>query len=126
MPIEFDNERHCNDFVRLNEQWISENFSIEESDRKLAANSFKIVTDGGHIISLVEDGRVVGVCALFQEGEHCYQLARMAVEPSERGNGYGDVLIRAALERARARERSIEGLSSIPCPRNRVISQARI
>lgn len=34
--IEFDNERHCKDFIRLNELWISEHFAIEESDRNLA------------------------------------------------------------------------------------------
>ena len=101
MPIEFDNPSHGSDFVRLNEQWISEYFSIEESDRKLAADPFRIVADGGHIISLVEGGRVVGVCALFKEGELCYQLARMAVEPGERGKGYGDMLIDAALSCAR-------------------------
>jgi predicted N-acetyltransferase YhbS len=38
---------------------------------------------------------------LFKESQQCYQLARMAVEPSERGKGYGNVLIRAALERVR-------------------------
>lgn len=101
MPIEFNNEHHCKDFVRLNEQWITEHFSIEEADRKLAANPFQIVHNGGHIISLVEAGRVVGVCALFKESPQCYQLARMAVEPSERGKGYGNILIRAALERVR-------------------------
>ncbi len=101
MAIEFDNERHCDDFIRLNELWISEYFSIEESDRKLAANPLKIVADGGHIVSLVEEGRVVGVCALFKESATSYQLARMAVEPSERGKGHGNVLIAAALTRAR-------------------------
>ena len=101
MLIEFDNERHCDDFVRLNEQWIAEHFSIEEPDRAMAANPFRIVTDGGHIIGLVADGRVVGVCALVKDDEHSYQLARMAVDPDERGKGYGDVLMRAALERAR-------------------------
>ena len=101
MPIEFDNECHCEDFVRLNEQWISEHFLIEEADRKLAANPFEIVRNGGHIISLVEAGRVIGVCALFKESQQCYQLARMAVEASERGKGHGNTLIRAALQLAR-------------------------
>ena len=90
-------KRHCKDFIRLNEQWISKHFSIEEADRKLAANPFQIVLHGGHIISLVVGGQVVGVCALFKENQQCYQLARMAIEPSERGKGYGDILIRAAL-----------------------------
>lgn len=85
MPVEFGKERHCQDFVRLNELWISEHFAIEESDRKLAADPFKIVRDGGHILSLIEGGRIVGVCAFFREPNQRYQLARMAVEPSERG-----------------------------------------
>src|SRR5262245_45041246 len=112
MRIEFNNADHCGDFIRLNEQWISEHFSIEESDRKLAANPFKIVSDGGHIISLVEDGRVVGVCALFKVSEDRYELARMAVEPSERGKGYGEALLTAALSRAREKGAATVSLGS--------------
>ena len=102
MPIELDNRRHCDEFVRLNLQWIKEHFEMEEADRRMVADPFRIVADGGHIISLVEDGRVLGVCALVKEGERCYQLARMAVAPEQRGKGHGDALLAAALERARA------------------------
>ncbi|MFA6201550.1 MAG: GNAT family N-acetyltransferase [Gallionella sp.] len=100
MEVQFDNPSHCKDFVRLNEQWISEYFSIEEVDRRLAENPMQIVASGGHIISLVERGRVVGVCALFKENANCYELARMAVDPQERGKGYGARLIQAAINRA--------------------------
>lgn len=100
MPIEFDNRDHAADFIRLNEQWIASYFSIEEADRQLAANPFRIVEEGGHILSLVENGRVVGACALFKEGEHRYQLARMAVAPEMRGRGHGEQLITAALAKA--------------------------
>src|SRR6185369_3419058 len=119
MPIEFDNPDHCEDFIRLNEQWISEYFSIEERDRKLAANPFRIVTDGGHTISLVENGRVVGVCALFKVSEDRYELARMAVEPRERGKCYGELLITTALDRARD-----EGASPISLGSNTVLASA--
>ena len=101
MRVEIDNEDHCGEFIRLNEIWIEEHFSLEEVDRKLAEDPYRIVRDGGHILSLVVDGRVVGVCALFRESAKRYELARMAVEPRERGKGYGDVLIRAAIELAR-------------------------
>lgn len=100
MDLYFNNPNHCHDFVRLNEQWISEYFTIEEVDRKLAENPMEIVVQGGHIISLTENGRVVGVCALFKEDNHRYQLARMAVDPKERGKGYGACLIQAAIDRA--------------------------
>lgn len=83
MRIEFDNEHHYGDFIRLNEQWIAEHFRIEAADRALAADPMKVVREGGHIVSLVEDGRVVGVCALFRESSRRYELARMAVEPAE-------------------------------------------
>lgn len=102
MPIEVDNAARCDDFIRLNEQWISEHFAIEEADRRLAADPLKIIRDGGHIITWVHSERVVGVCALIADGADRFQLARMAVEPSERGKGYGDALIRAAIELARA------------------------
>jgi N-acetylglutamate synthase-like GNAT family acetyltransferase len=101
MHVEIDNERHCPEFVRLNELWITEHFSLEDSDRKLAADPFQTVRDGGHIISLVEEEHVVGVCALFKDSPRDYQLARMAVEPGHRGKGHGDTLIRAAIQLAR-------------------------
>jgi len=101
MRVEIDNEDHCGEFIHLNESWIEEHFSLEEADRKLAEDPFRIVRDGGHIVSLVVDGRVVGVCALFRESAKRFELARMAVDPRERGKGYGDALIRAAFELAR-------------------------
>lgn len=101
MKIEYNNEYHCKDFVRLNENWISEHFAIEEADRKLANDPFQIVRNGGFIISLSQDNHVLGVCALFKDDEQCYQLARMAVEPRERGKGFGDMLIREAIQCAK-------------------------
>lgn len=101
LRIEIDEPRNCDAFVRLNEQWIVEHFSIEEADRRLAANPFRIVEEGGHILALLKGGRVAGVCALVREGANGFQLARMAVDPRERGQGYGDALMRAAVEQAR-------------------------
>lgn len=101
MPVEVDNQHHCQDFIRLNELWITEHFELEESDRKLTADPYRIVRDGGHILSLVEDGKVVGVCALFKESPTVFQLARMAVDPNQRGKGYGRTLIQAAIAKAR-------------------------
>jgi|WetSurMetagenome_2_1015567.scaffolds.fasta_scaffold1381726_1 putative acetyltransferase len=98
MHVEFDNPNLCDDFIRLNEQWITEHFSIENADRELAAHPFRIVEDGGHIITLMEGVRVLGVCALFNVGDGNFELARMAVEPGEQGKGYGDILIQAALD----------------------------
>ncbi len=103
MQIEFDQKRHSADFIRLNEQWITTYFALEESDRNLAKNPFKIVDDGGHIVTLTDDDCVVGVCALFKDKDNAQrlQLARMAVDPKAHGKGYGNALMDAALGRAR-------------------------
>jgi putative acetyltransferase len=101
MQIETDQPVHFQDFIRLNEQWISEHFSLEAADRALAQNPGKVISDGGHIYCLVTEGQVLGVCALFKDGEQRFQLARMAVERKHRGKGYGGLLLEHALSQAR-------------------------
>jgi putative acetyltransferase len=101
MQIETNNAAHFGDFIRLNELWISEHFSLEDADRALAANPGKVVTEGGYIFSLLEGGQVVGVCALFKESPERFQLARMAVAPAARGKGFGNRLLAHALVQAK-------------------------
>lgn len=96
------NPKEClEDFIRLNEAWITHYFRIEEADRALALNPFKIVDDGGYIFCLVAENHVIGACALFKEDGNSFQLARMAVSPKHQGKGYGDVLLNAAIDKLR-------------------------
>lgn len=97
MKVIENSEEYLNDFIRLNEEWINQYFSIEETDKKLASNPFKIIEDGGYIFSLVLENHVVGVCALFNEGGGVFELARMAVSPKHHGKGYGKILIEHCL-----------------------------
>ncbi len=99
MKIKENQVNHLDDFIRLNEEWISTYFEIEDIDRKLAANPTKIIDDGGYIFSLVVDSKVIGVCALFNEGNGIFELARMAVSKKHRGNGYGKKLIEISIQK---------------------------
>ncbi len=87
------------DFIRLNEEWISQYFEIEETDKNLASNPFKIIEDGGYIFCLVSGDNVMGVCALFNVGDGEFELARMAVSPACHGKGYGNRLIEHCLSK---------------------------
>lgn len=102
MQIHYDDEAHADAFIRLNEAWISEHFEIEAGDRALARDPMRIVREGGSLITLADEGRVVGTCALVKEGRDRYQLARMTVAAALRGNGWGHALVGLALERARS------------------------
>jgi putative acetyltransferase len=107
MNIIENSKDHLSDFIRLNEEWISQYFEIEETDRKLAARPYQIVENGGYIFCLVSGNEVLGVCALFNDGNGIYELARMAVSPVHQGKGYSNLLIEhclAKLEAIKARE----------------------
>ncbi len=94
-----NNRDHLADFIRLNEEWISKYFKLEEADQALSQNPGKVIDDGGYIFSLLVDEEVVGVCALFYEGAAVYEIARMAVSPQYHGRGYGDILMKACLNK---------------------------
>jgi len=97
MNIIENSKEYLTDFIRLNEEWISQYFEIEETDKNLADNPFKIIEDGGYIFYLVSGNNVMGVCALFNDGGGVYELARMAVSPAFHGKGYGNRLIEHCL-----------------------------
>ena len=84
-----------NDLISLNEEWISSFFELEDADYALAANPCQIIENGGYTFSLVVEGEVLGVCALFNEGGGVFELARMAVSPKHQGKGLGKRLILA-------------------------------
>ena len=100
MKIHENNKEHLNDFIKLNEEWIYRYFSIEEADRKLAANPYKIIENNGYIFSIVEENEVIGVCALFNENNGVFELARMAVSPAHQGKGLGKALIETCISKA--------------------------
>lgn len=97
MNIIENSREYLANFVRLNEEWITQYFAIEEADVNLAANPFKIIEDGGYIFYLVSENSVLGVCALFNNGNGVFELARMAVSPANHGKGYGSRLIEHCL-----------------------------
>lgn len=102
MRIHHDQLAHVPGFVRLVEAWLDATWGLEEADRALSRDPLRILREGGSILSLARGDEVVGVCALFREGPDRFQLARMTVAERERGQGHGDRLLVAALDRARA------------------------
>ena len=100
MEIIINNTAYLREFIALNEAWITHYFTLESSDFELAKNPEKIIKDGGFVFFLLSEDEVAGVCALFNEGDGCYELARMAVSPKHQGKGFGDALIQAAIQKS--------------------------
>lgn len=92
-------------FKELNEEWISAYFKMEEADYRSLDNPQGYILDkGGHIFVALLHNQPVGVCALMQmnDGEHDFELAKMAVSPAAQGKSIGWLLGQAALDKAAA------------------------
>jgi GNAT superfamily N-acetyltransferase len=91
------------DFERLNRAWIERWFVLEEEDRKVFEDpAGHIVEPGGQIFFVLDEAGVRGTCAVIRHDGDTLELAKMAVEPSAQGRGYGDRLVEAVIGFARA------------------------
>jgi len=92
------------DFKRLNEDWISTYFWLEESDIQVLNDPQKYILDkGGNVFIALDNNKVVGTCALIViDGISC-ELAKMVVDPEFHGQGIGYKLGQAFIEKARER-----------------------
>jgi putative acetyltransferase len=96
-------------FRTLNEAWIEKHFRLEEKDRETLGDPDRhILGKGGHIVMAERAGRPVGCCALIALGAGRFEVAKMTVAESERGQGLGRQLLEHVI--AFARERSIRSL----------------
>jgi GNAT superfamily N-acetyltransferase len=80
-------------------------FTLEATDREVLENPrARIVDPGGEILFVEAEGLgIVGTCALQKTGEGQFELTKMGVLDSARGQKAGEFLLRAVLRRAAAR-----------------------
>jgi GNAT superfamily N-acetyltransferase len=91
------------DFARLNYAWITKLFAVEPPDQLILDNpEQEIIAHGGEVFFAVKDGTVVGTVALKAETAATFELTKMAVDESQRGSGYGKLLLDSAIAHARA------------------------
>ncbi|MHA7056089.1 bifunctional helix-turn-helix transcriptional regulator/GNAT family N-acetyltransferase [Aquimarina sp. M1] len=97
-------KEHLNDFRKLNEQWITTYFEMEDADRNALNDPENyILKNGGEILVAVENDTVLGVCALvkIQDEKYDYELAKMAVSPKAQGKGIGTLLGESIINKAK-------------------------
>jgi len=93
--------KYAADFARLNLEWIEKYFVVEEQDREvLGKPGLHIMEPGGQIFLALRDGVAVGTVALIPVGEDAFELAKMAVTPSCKGQNIGKRLMLRAIDYA--------------------------
>ena len=117
-------------YAALNYQWIEHYFAIEAEDRHALDDPEAYVIDkGGEIFFVLEDDEVVGTVAMVpvaqagggvrQSAEKVFELAKMAVNPSCQGRGYGAMLMQQCIEFARQ-----QGAAEVMLVTNDIFDQA--
>jgi DNA-binding MarR family transcriptional regulator/GNAT superfamily N-acetyltransferase len=90
-------------FKRLNEEWITQYFKMEETDYKsLDHPGDYILNKGGYILMALYNNEPVGACALIKMEDDMYELAKMAVSPKAKGKGIGFILGQACVAKAKS------------------------
>jgi ribosomal protein S18 acetylase RimI-like enzyme len=89
-------------FYQINAQWIETMFVLEEHDIEVLKNPKQWVIDPGGVILFVKSPvhGIIGACALMKTGEGAFELTKMGVTESVRGQKTGEFLLAAILERA--------------------------
>ena len=89
-------------FALLNQEWIEQFFTMEESDLKMLRDPHaSILSSGGQIFFALDGPAPVGTIAAVRQSDAVFELAKMAVRPSHQGRGLGERLGLAAIQHAR-------------------------
>ncbi len=88
------------DFVRINKAWVEKYFIVEQADQNVFDNPEAIIETGGEIYFALLEGKVVGTCALEKFDEGKFELIKMGVDESARGQGIGAKLMQFVIEDA--------------------------
>jgi len=90
-------------FRKLNEEWITQYFSIEAKDEEaLIDPQSSILASGGRIFFAAIEDECVGCCALLRLSADEFEVAKMAVASKWQGSGIGRKLLQAVVEAARS------------------------
>lgn len=89
-------------FEQFNKAWIEEHFTLEPPDRYVLENPEEaILKEGGEILFVEHDDKVIGTIALIYVDPGIFELAKMTVHKNARGMGAGKILCKAAIDKAR-------------------------
>jgi N-acetylglutamate synthase-like GNAT family acetyltransferase len=91
-------------FREISEEWVTQYFNLEESERALLADPVgRIVEPGGDVLIARDraSGDALGCVALIAYPDRVVELAKMGVRPAAQGRGIGRELLTAAIGRAR-------------------------
>ncbi|NQX38236.1 N-acetylglutamate synthase, GNAT family [Pedobacter steynii] len=103
------NDSYQQAFKKLNQDWITTYFKMEEADFNSLDHPKEYILDkGGFIFIALYQGSPIGTCSLIKMENNTFELAKMAVSDEAKGKGIGFMLGNALIQKAK--EEGAKGL----------------
>lgn len=103
MKIEEYKPEYKEAFIRLNTEWLTRFYWVEDFDKYAMDNVEKLIEGGAMAyFALDEDGEVLATCmAMPLEGD-TWEICKLAAKNQYTGTGAGSAVLKAALDYAQA------------------------
>ncbi|MDG1123150.1 MAG: GNAT family N-acetyltransferase [Glaciecola sp.] len=90
-------------FAQFNLAWIEQYFVVEAKDEhSLHHPDTAIIAQGGQVLFGIDvNNQSVIVCALLRQSDDVFELSKMGMKQSEKGQGYAEKMVTATLNEAR-------------------------
>jgi len=88
-------------FKSLNIEWLNHYLSVTKEDEDTLSNPGNIIKEGGIILFAKLNGFVIGTGTLINHANGTYEIAKMAVDPKERGKQAGKKLVLALIDKCK-------------------------
>lgn len=105
MQIVSYDKKYKQDFVEMNEAWISSMFEMEVEDIRELENIEPTLENGGNIFfALDEDGAVMACCMIGPREDGDWEIMKFAAKGMYTGTGAGDACLKACIAYAKDKE----------------------
>ncbi len=94
--------KYKDEFVKMNEAWISEMFVLEEEDIREMSNIEPAIEKGGQIFFAVEDDdQVMACCMIAPREDGDWEIMKFAARGMYTGTGAGSACLKACIDYAK-------------------------
>ncbi|MCP4719220.1 MAG: GNAT family N-acetyltransferase [Desulfobacteraceae bacterium] len=91
-------DKHAKAFKKLNLEWLGKYDPLKPMDLEYLNNPQQAIIDrGGKVLMVINNGVVVGTCAIIKKTAHTAEFSKLSVLPSIRKKGIGSLLIIASI-----------------------------
>jgi ribosomal protein S18 acetylase RimI-like enzyme len=95
---------HASRFAELNREWLQRyNLMEPANEEQLADPQAHFLDRGGQILVALDDGNVIGTCAVVPHGTRGWEIAKLAVSSEFQGQGIARRLVERCIAHTRVR-----------------------